>query len=91
MMILRLACVVTLLTASLMLAGCSTIDEGYKNYDPSRRYLKTDLYFSDPIQVPPTLSNNKLEEYYPVPNVAVKSNEDKPALTPPSNSLKSEA
>ena len=86
----RSASILTLLSASLLLAGCATIDEGYKKYDPTRRYLETDLYFSDPIEVPPTLSNNKLEEYYPVPEVAVKSNTDKPELTPPSNSMKSE-
>ena len=90
---LRSTGLLTLITASLMLgsAGCATIDDGYKKYDPSRRYLETDLYFSDPIDVPPTLSNNKLEEYYPVPNVAAKSTMDKPELTPPSNSMKSEA
>lgn len=79
------------LIALLFLSGCASINEGYKSYDPSRRYLATERYFSEPIKVPPTLSDNKLEEYYPVPNVGLQSKLDKPSLTPPSNTLRSES
>jgi uncharacterized lipoprotein len=82
------AIMLPLITGSLLLAGCSSVNEGYKKYDPTRRYLRTDAYFSEPIAVPPTLSDNKLEEYYPVPDVATKSAADKPSLSPPSNTIK---
>jgi uncharacterized lipoprotein len=88
MTILRRARVLALLTASFILAGCTTIDNSYKKYDPSRKYLHSDLYFSEPIEVPPTLSKNKLEDYYPVPEVTGKQTDDKPQLTPPSNTIK---
>ncbi len=81
--------IVPCLTASIILAGCSTVHESYKNYDPTRRYLRTDAYFSDPISVPPTLSKNKIEEYYPIPQISGEVAEgDKPSLIPPSNTMR---
>lgn len=88
MTISKQARVLSLLTASFIMAGCSTIDNSYKKYDPSRKYLHSDLYFSEPIEVPPTLSKNKLEDYYPVPEVTGKPTNDKPKLMPPSNTIK---
>lgn len=76
------------LVGTIIITGCSTVSEGYKNYDPTRRYLRTDAYFSDPISVPPSLSKNKMEEYYPVPELSGEIKDaDKPSLVPPSNSM----
>lgn len=85
--------ILPLLAGSMLLtAGCASVDERYKDYDPSRRYLKTEAYFSDPISVPPSLSSNRLEEYYPVPGLVpgklAVDKSDKPALAPPSNTIK---
>ncbi len=79
--------IVPSLLGSMILTGCSSVSESYKNYDPTRRYLRTDAYFSDPISVPPTLSDNKMEEYYPVPELPKDKSGDKPSLNPPSNSM----
>ncbi len=76
------------LPITLILSGCASMQEGYKKYDPSRSYLYTEKHFSDPIQVPPSYSDNRLEEYYPVPDVALDSIQEKPDLNPPSNSIK---
>lgn len=76
------------LVGTIIITGCSSMSDSYKNYDPSRRYLRTDAYFSDPIAVPPSLSNNKIEEYYPVPRSSGDiTRGDKPSLVPPSNSM----
>lgn len=77
-----------LLTGAALLSGCASVHETYKDYDPSRKYLRTEAYFSEPIQVPATLSDNKLEDYYPVPQASGKITDDKLSLIPPSNSLK---
>lgn len=74
----------------LALVGCQTVDNGYKKYDPTRRYLNTSLYFSEPLEVPATLGNAKLDDYYPIPDVAIKEKTDKPSLAPPSNSMNEE-
>lgn len=87
MMKITPVCVLTMV-AVFFLAGCTSIQEGYKKYDPSRKYLYTEQHFSDPIEVPPTFSDNRLEEYYPVPDVALDSAAEKPELDPPSNSIK---
>jgi uncharacterized lipoprotein len=88
---LRTVSILTLLTSTLSLVGCASMQESYKGYDPTRRYLKTEQYFSDPIDLPPAMSSTKLEEYYPVPEISMKSDEDKPSLIPPSNSMKTDA
>lgn len=81
--------IVPCLMGSLILTGCSSVNESYKNYDPTRRYLRTDAYYSKPIAVPPKLSNQKIEEYYPIPQVSGDLNAgDNPSLVPPSNSIR---
>lgn len=79
----------TLSICAVTLCSCATMEEKYKNYDQSRKYLHEEKYQDDPIIVPQKFSHNKIEDHYPVPP-ATKITTNEPSLEPPSNTIKDE-